>query len=48
MQVRVQDRAPQWVDDCTTVLLTVADAPAGYDPSLAGCYSTVNDVTFTF
>ena len=44
----VQDRYPQFVDDCTTVLLTVAVPPAQYDPSLAGCYSTKADVTITF
>jgi len=44
----VQDRYPQWVDDCTTVLLTVSLPPAQYDPSLAGCYSTKADVTITF
>ncbi len=44
----VQDRYPQFVDDCTTVLLTVSVPPARYSPTLAGCYSTKADVTITF
>jgi hypothetical protein len=44
----VETNAPQLVDGCTTVLLTVDPPPAQYDPSLAGCYSTKADVNFTF
>lgn len=44
----VQDRYPQFVDDCTTVLLTVSAPPAQYPADLAGCYSTKADVTIRF
>ena len=43
----VEDRYPQFVDDCLPAPLTVA-LPDPYDPSLAGCYSTKADVTITF
>lgn len=44
----VEDRYPQFVDDCTTVLLKVSSPPQQYLPSQAGCYSTKADVTITF
>ncbi len=44
----VEDRYPQFVDDCTTVLLPVAVPPAQFAPTLAGCYSTKGNVTITF
>jgi hypothetical protein len=44
----VETNYPQLIDQCTTVLLPVRDAPPGYDPSQRGCYSTVQDVTIQF
>ena len=43
----VEDNYPQFVDQCTTVLLQIQPPPTGY-PSTAGCYSTKSSVTITF
>jgi hypothetical protein len=43
----VEDNYPQFVDQCTSVLLSI-DPPPASTPSTAGCYSTKSSVTITF